>query len=294
MAATEVFAYAKLNLSLDVLNKRPDGYHEMKMVMQTVSLRDRLTVETGTGRPLEMRSNLGFLPADEHNLAAAAALALCRETGTDPGGLSIRLDKSIPVCAGMAGGSADAAAVLRGLNELLGLGLSQTRLEEIGALVGSDVPYCVGGGTALAEGRGEVLTPLPPLPRCHVVLCKPAFSVSTPELFRALDGCRIRRRPDTAGLTEALAAEDLPGVARRMYNVFEHVLPQRRYQEICAIKNSLIQHGALGASMSGTGPTVFGLFDQQQTAEDAWSALRAQYQETFLVESMGPLMGKKV
>ncbi len=294
MAATEVFAYAKLNLSLDVLNKRPDGYHEMKMVMQTVSLRDRLTVETGTGRPLEMRSNLGFLPADEHNLAAAAALALCRETGTDPGGLSIRLDKSIPVCAGMAGGSADAAAVLRGLNELLGLGLSQTRLEEIGALVGSDVPYCVGGGTALAEGRGEVLTPLPPLPRCHVVLCKPAFSVSTPELFRALDGCRIRRRPDTAGLTEALAAEDLPGVARRMYNVFEHVLPQRRYQEICAIKNSLIQHGALGASMSGTGPTVFGLFDRQQAAEDAWSALRAQYQETFLVESMGPLMEKKV
>lgn len=294
MAATEVFAYAKLNLSLDVLNKRPDGYHEMKMVMQTVSLRDSLTVETGTGRPLEMRSNLGFLPADEHNLAAAAALALCRETGTDPGGLSIRLDKSIPVCAGMAGGSADAAAVLRGLNELLGLGLSQTRLEEIGALVGSDVPYCVGGGTALAEGRGEVLTPLPPLPRCHVVLCKPAFSVSTPELFRALDGCRIRRRPDTAGLTEALAAEDLPGVARRMYNVFEHVLPQRRYQEICAIKNSLIQHGALGASMSGTGPTVFGLFDRQQAAEDAWSALRAQYQETFLVESMGPLMEKKV
>lgn len=294
MAATEVFAYAKLNLSLDVLNKRPDGYHEMKMVMQTVSLRDRLTVETGTGRPLEMRSNLGFLPADEHNLAAAAALALCRETGTDPGGLSIRLDKSIPVCAGMAGGSADAAAVLRGLNELLGLGLSQTRLEKIGALVGSDVPYCVGGGTALAEGRGEVLTPLPPLPRCHVVLCKPAFSVSTPELFRALDGCRIRRRPDTAGLTEALAAEDLPGVARRMYNVFEHVLPQRRYQEICAIKNSLIQHGALGASMSGTGPTVFGLFDRQQAAEDAWSALRAQYQETFLVESMGPLMEKKV
>lgn len=294
MAATEVFAYAKLNLSLDVLNKRPDGYHEMKMVMQTVSLRDRLTVETGTGRPLEMRSNLGFLPADEHNLAAAAALALCRETGTDPGGLSIRLDKSIPVCAGMAGGSADAAAVLRGLNELLGLGLSQTRLEEIGALVGSDVPYCVGGGTALAEGRGEVLTPLPPLPRCHVVLCKPAFSVSTPELFRALDGCRIRRRPDTAGLTEALAVEDLPGVARRMYNVFEHVLPQRRYQEICAIKNSLIQHGALGASMSGTGPTVFGLFDRQQAAEDAWSALRAQYQETFLVESMGPLMEKKV
>ena len=171
MAVMEVHAYAKLNLSLDVLEKRPDGYHEMKMVMQTVTLQDRISLETGTGAPLQMRSNLGFLPTDEHNLAAAAALALCRETGSDPAGLSIRLDKRIPVCAGMAGGSADAAAVLRGLNELLGLNLPQQRLEEIGSLVGSDVPYCVGGGTALAKGRGEVLTPLPPLPNCHVVLC---------------------------------------------------------------------------------------------------------------------------
>ena len=294
MAVMEVHAYAKLNLSLDVLEKRPDGYHEMKMVMQTVTLQDRISLETGTGAPLQMRSNLGFLPTDEHNLAAAAALALCRETGSDPAGLSIRLDKRIPVCAGMAGGSADAAAVLRGLNELLGLNLPQQRLEEIGSLVGSDVPYCVGGGTALAEGRGEVLTPLPPLPNCHVVLCKPAFSVSTPELFKALDGCRIRRRPDTAGLIDALAAKDLPGVARRMYNVFEDVLPQRRYQEICSIKNTLIQHGALGASMSGTGPTVFGLFDQIDGAEHAYAALRQQYQETFLVETAGLLMKKKV
>lgn len=294
MAVMEVHAYAKLNLSLDVLEKRPDGYHEMKMVMQTVTLQDRISLETGTGAPLQMRSNLGFLPTDEHNLAAAAALALCRETGSDPAGLSIRLDKRIPVCAGMAGGSADAAAVLRGLNELMGLNLPQQRLEEIGSLVGSDVPYCVGGGTALAEGRGEVLTPLPPLPNCHVVLCKPAFSVSTPELFKALDGCRIRRRPDTAGLIDALAAKDLPGVARRMYNVFEDVLPQRRYQEICSIKNTLIQHGALGASMSGTGPTVFGLFDQIDGAEHAYAALRQQYQETFLVETAGLLMKKKV
>ena len=294
MAVMEVHAYAKLNLSLDVLEKRPDVYHEMKMVMQTVTLQDRISLETGTGAPLQMRSNLGFLPTDEHNLAAAAALALCRETGSDPAGLSIRLDKRIPVCAGLAGVSASAAAVLRGLNELLGLNLPQQRLEEIGSLVGSDVPYCVGGGTALAEGRGEVLTPLPPLPNCHVVLCKPAFSVSTPELFKALDGCRIRRRPDTAGLIDALAAKDLPGVARRMYNVFEDVLPQRRYQEICAIKNTLIQHGALGASMSGTGPTVFGLFDQIDGAEHAYAALRQQYQETFLVETAGLLMKKKV
>ena len=293
MAVTEVFACAKLNLSLDVLDKRPDGYHEMKMVMQTVTLRDKLTLETGTGAPLRMQSNLGFLPTDEHNLAAAA-LAFCRETGADPGGLSIRQEKQIPVCAGMAGGSADAAAVLRGLNEALGLQVSQQRLEEIGALVGSDVPYCVGGGTALAEGRGEILTPLPPLPHCQVVLCKPAFSVSTPELFKTLDGCRIRRRPDTAGLLAALEAGDLPGVARRMYNVFEDALPQRRYQEICAIKTALIQHGALGASMSGTGSTVFGLFDRQAAAEEAFSALKPLYRETFLVETTGRLMKKKV
>ena len=294
MAVLEVSAYAKLNLSLDVLDKRPDGYHEMRMVMQTVSLQDRIALETGTGAPLQMRSNLGFLPNDEHNLAAAAALRLCRETGADPGGLAIRLDKQIPVCAGMAGGSADAAAVLRGLNQLLGLKLSQGRLEEIGALVGSDVPYCVGGGTALAEGRGEVLTPLPSLPACWAVLCKPAFSVSTPELFRALDGYRIRRRPDTAGLLEALEEGDLPGVARRMYNVFEDVLSPRRYQEICALKNTLIQHGALGASMSGTGPTVFGLFEAQSQAEGAYAALRQLYRETFLVRTVGQLMEKEV
>ena len=172
MSVLETRAYAKLNLSLDVLDRRSDGYHEMRMVMQTVTLSDALRLETGTGKPLSMRSSLGFLPADERNLAAAAALRLCAETGADCGGLSIELDKSIPVCAGLAGGSADAAAVLRGLNRLLGLGLPPERLEAIGARVGSDVPYCVRGGTALAEGRGEVLTTLPALPDCHVVLCK--------------------------------------------------------------------------------------------------------------------------
>ena len=283
MAVLEVKAYAKLNLSLDVLGKRPDGYHDMRMVMQTVGLTDTLRLETGTGRPLCMESNLGFLPADESNLAAAAALRLCEQTGTDPGGLSIKLDKTIPVCAGMAGGSADAAAVLRGLNSLLGLGLSGERLEEIGALVGSDVPYCVRGTTALAEGRGEILTDLPSLPPCLVVLCKPAFSVSTPELFRTLDGCRIRRRPDTAGLMAALERGDLHEVARRMYNVFEDALPPRRAQEIDAIKNVMIQHGALGASMSGTGPTVFGLFQNEARAQSACLTLKEQYAETFFV-----------
>ena len=282
MPALDVLAYAKLNLSLDVLEKRPDGYHEMRMVMQTVDLCDRLRLETGTGKPLSMRSNLGFLPADGRNLAAAAALRLAEDTGADWGGLSITLDKTIPVCAGLAGGSADAAAVLRGLNALAGLELPPERLEEIGARVGSDVPYCVRGGTVLAQGRGEVLTDLPPLPDCHVVLCKPAFSVPTPELFARLDGIRIRRRPDTAGLVSALAAGDLGGAARRMYNVFEDVLSRPVGVAVAEIKAALIQAGALGACMSGTGPTVFGLFAELEPARTACEMLKNLHPETFL------------
>ena len=290
MPALDVLAYAKLNLSLDVLEKRPDGYHEMRMVMQTVDLCDRLRLETGTGKPLSMRSNLGFLPADGRNLAAAAALRLAEDTGADWGGLSITLDKTIPVCAGLAGGSADAAAVLRGLNQLAGLHLPPERLEEIGAKVGSDVPYCVRGGTALAEGRGEVLTDLPPLPSCHVVLCKPSFSVPTPELFARLDGVRIRRRPDTAGLLSALAAGDLAGVARRMYNVFEDALPPRRAGEIQRLKNELVQQGALGACMTGTGSAVFGLFGSEEAGSQAKKALEELCPVCFLAKTAGKLV----
>ena len=289
MAVLEVRAYAKLNLALDVLGRRADGYHEMRMVMQSVTLSDRIRLETGTGRPLRMTTDLGFLPSNEKNLAAVAALRLCEAAGVSSEGLAIDLWKTMPVCAGLAGGSADAAAVLRGLNRLMRLGLSSAELAEIGARVGSDVPYCVRGGTALAEGRGERLTPLPPLPRCHVVLCKPAFSVSTPDLFERIDGVRLRRRPDTLGLLGALEAGDLAGVARRMYNVFEDALPPRRAGEIGEIRNSLIQYGALGASMSGTGPTVFGLFRDASAARHACSALRETYRETFLAQGLEPV-----
>ena len=289
MAVLEVRAYAKLNLALDVLGRRADGYHEMRMVMQSVTLSDRIRLETGTGRPLRMTTDLGFLPSNEKNLAAVAALRLCEAAGVSSEGLAIDLWKTIPVCAGLAGGSADAAAVLRGLNRLMRLGLSSAELAEIGARVGSDVPYCVRGGTALAEGRGERLTPLPPLPRCHVVLCKPAFSVSTPDLFERIDGVRLRRRPDTLGLLGALEAGDLAGVARRMYNVFEDALPPRRAGEIGEIRNSLIQYGALGASVSGTGPTVFGLFRDASAARHACSALRETYRETFLAQGLEPV-----
>ncbi|HIY74407.1 MAG TPA: 4-(cytidine 5'-diphospho)-2-C-methyl-D-erythritol kinase [Candidatus Intestinimonas merdavium] len=286
MPKETVLARAKLNLTLDVLGKRPDGYHDLKMVMQSVALADTLTVETGTGEGLEVRTDLSFLPNNEKNLAAAAALAFQTVTGRDLGGVAIAIEKRIPVCAGMGGGSSDAAAVLRSLERMLGTGQDLAALAGIGERVGSDVPYCVLGGTALAEGRGEVLTPLSALPHCHVVICKPAFSISTPELFRAVDGVRLRCRPDTDGVLAALEAGDLGGVARRMYNVFEDVLPSRQRTEVAAIRSALVQHGALGANMSGTGPTVFGLFDDADRARSAWEELRQTYRDVFLTETV--------
>ena len=286
MPKETVLARAKLNLTLDVLGKRPDGYHDLKMVMQSVALADTLTVETGTGEGLEVRTDLSFLPNNEKNLAAAAALAFQTVTGRDLGGVAIAIEKRIPVCAGMGGGSSDAAAVLRSLERMLGTGQDLAALARIGERVGSDVPYCVLGGTALAEGRGEVLTPLSALPHCHVVICKPAFSISTPELFRAVDGVRLRCRPDTDGVLAALEAGALGGVARRMYNVFEDVLPPRQRAEVAAIRAVLVQHGALGANMSGTGPTVFGLFDDADRARSAWEELRQTYRDVFLTETV--------
>ncbi len=277
-----VSAPAKLNLTLDILGTRPDGYHEMKMVMQSVSLMDRVTLVPADSGGICAVSGLGFLPRDRKNLAVSAALAFYEALGQTPPSLLIDLEKNIPVCAGTAGGSSDAAAVLRGLNDLTGAGFPQEALAEIGARVGSDVPYCVLGGTRLAEGRGEVLTPLPPLPPCFIVLCKPAFSISTPVLFHAWDQKKKKLRPDTDGLIAALENGDLTGVAQRVYNVFEAVLPPNQRREIDRIKNALIQKGALGAAMTGSGPTVFGIFRKEATAKQAEEELREQYREVFL------------
>lgn len=282
----EIEAPAKINLTLDVLGRRPDGYHELRMVMQSITLCDTLRLERSEQPGVRVRSNLGFLPSGEKNLAAGAALRFYEALGRPAGGLEIALTKRIPVCAGMAGGSSDAAAVLRALNQMEGGPFTREKLARVGERVGSDVPYCVLGGTALAEGRGEVLTPLPPLPRCWVVACKPDFPISTPELFARVDGCRLRCRPDTEGALAALAAGDLGGVARRMYNVFEDVLPPRQQLRVAAIKNVLIQHGALGANMSGTGPTAFGLFVEEGQAVRAAEELREHYPETFLAQTV--------
>lgn len=280
----QVQAYAKLNLSLDVLSRRDDGYHNMCMVMQTISLCDTISLEEVQEEGIQVSTNLRFLPNDERNLAAIAAKKFWEANGCQGKGLSIKIDKQIPVCAGMGGGSADAAAVLRGLNVLSGDLVPLDQLAQIGEKVGSDVPYCVIGATALAEGKGEQLTRLPALPDCYIVVCKPAFSVSTPELFGCIDCRKIRCRPDTEGIVSALHAGDLPGVARRMYNVFEDVLSDRKRTEIDQIKHELISEGALGAVMSGTGPTVFGIFDDESKAQSAYSVLKDQYCDTFFTK----------
>lgn len=282
----EVRAHAKLNLTLDVLGRRPDGYHDLRMVMQSVALADVLTLEESGDGELRVRTNLHFLPNNEKNLAAQAALRWWEARGQVPRGLEITIEKSVPVCAGMAGGSSDAAAVLRALNQMEGAPLSLREVAKIGERVGSDVPYCILGGTALAEGRGEILTPLPPLPQCWAVLCKPEFSISTPALFAKIDSVRLRCRPDTQGVIAALEAGDLHGVARRMYNVFEDALPERQRARVSDIKNVLIQCGALGASMSGTGPTAFGLFDDKALAQEAQERLADFGGEVFLTQTV--------
>lgn len=269
-------AYAKINISLDVTARRPDGYHDMLMVMQTVSLCDDIRVTLTPEKPSRAECNLRFVPSDSRNLAVRAADVFFAEAGIENMGAHIKMQKHIPVGAGMAGGSSDAAAVLRALDKLCGTALGSERLEQIAAKIGSDVAFCVAGGTQLASGRGEVLSPLPPLPDCTLVICKPDFSVSTPELFRKLDSVKLRCHPDTQGIVELLQEGDLPKVARRMYNVFEDV-PDRRHNEIAAIKGQMLDAGALGSVMTGTGSAVFGIFADPADAEKCAKALRRDY-----------------
>lgn len=280
MNEIEVKAYAKLNLSLDVLGRLPGGYHEMKMVMQSASLCDDIRITLLPGEESRARTNFGFLPKDDRNIAVKAANAFFTAAGIHDMGAEIHLQKRIPVGAGLGGGSTDAAAVLRGLNTLTGAGLSAETLEELSTTLGSDVAFCVRGGTKLAVNRGERLLPAPELPDCGIVICKPRFSIRTPELFAKIDGRRSRIHPDTEGLLSAMESGDLHGTARRMYNVFEDVLP-RNCSEVAAIKLALLDAGALGSVMSGTGSAVFGLFSDKAAADRAQQLLAPSYAECF-------------
>lgn len=275
MRSVCVLAPAKVNLTLDIVGKRPNGYHDLESVMQTVGLYDELTVtKVSSGVLLDCSSNL---PQGRNNIVVRAAEAFLSAAEIS-GGTNIRLHKRIPMGAGMGGGSADAAAVLTALDRLYETGWTKKQLMALGESLGADVPFCLYGGTAFVEGIGEKITPLCPLPSASFVIVKPKFSISTQDAYAAADRGEIAFHPDHAGIRKAIAEGNLPGIAKRLCNVFEQVTPN---QEIHAIRQALLQQGALGAVMTGSGSAVFGIFwpDPEKTAQAA-SALRLQFSQT--------------
>ena len=279
-------APAKINLALDILGKRPDGYHALCSIMQTVSLCDSVELsEGGEGFTLSMA---GFAPPEgRKTLEQRAAEAFFARLGRAMPPLTVRITKRSPAYAGLGGGSADVAALLRLLRDAYAQDMENAALETIGAEVGSDMPFCLRGGTALAEGRGEILTDLPPLPDCWIVLCKPPFPIPTPMLFARADSVAIRHRPDIPGMRKALENGDLEGVAGRLGNVFEEVLPPE-CGAVFAIRDALLAAGALGAGMSGSGPTVFGIFREEGLARAAQEKT-LPLGESYAVRPLGKL-----
>ncbi len=284
-------APCKINLALDILGRRPDGYHEMDMIMQTVSLWDCVTVRPASAG-FAIHTGGDLIPAGKKSLEQRAAESFFAHVGREMPGLCVELEKHTPAYAGLGGGSADVAALLRILRDTYAPDLRDETLEAIGLEIGSDMPFCVRGGTALAQGRGERLTDLPPLPPCWIVLCKPSFGIPTPELFALVDGQKLTRRPDLAGMRAALERGDLEGIAARLCNVFEQVLLPD-YQEVFAIRDRMREEGALNAAMSGSGPTVFGLFREEETARAAARTMKETWPETFVAQPVGKLSDQK-
>ena len=267
-----VKALAKINLGLDVVRRREDGYHEVRMVMQTIHLFDRLEISRNDSGRITMETNLSFLPTNENNLVYKAAKLLQDEFAIKDG-VHVWLHKYIPVAAGMAGGSTDAAAVLYGMNRIFELGLTKEQLMERGVKIGADVPYCIMRGTALAEGIGEKLTKLPPMVKCPVLIAKPQISVSTKFVYENLKLNENTIHPDIDRLVADISEGDLTKIAADMGNVLETVtIPE--YPVIAEIKENMMQNGAVNAMMSGSGPTVFGLFADESTAVKAYEAMK--------------------
>ena len=266
-------ARAKINLGLDVVRRREDGYHEVKMVMQMLRLYDQIDIEKTQESGILVRSNLSFLPTDERNIAYKAAKVMIDQFGLEQG-VIIRIEKHIPVAAGMAGGSTDCAAVLYGMNKLFGLRLNQKKLRELGVKLGADVPYCLMRQTALSEGIGEILTPISPLQDCPILIAKPSVSVSTRHVYEHLKLDEQTMHPDIDGIVTALADGELYGVTDRMANVLEPVtVPE--HPVIDEIKKQMMASGAVNALMSGSGPTVFGIFDDEEKAKKACEDMKA-------------------
>lgn len=278
-------AYAKINLSLDVVRRRPDGYHDVKMIMQTVDLYDVITMEkaeSGIYTSVELGESFApeggqkakILPADENNLIYKAA-KLVMETCHVTEGVKIHLQKNIPIAAGMAGGSTDAAAVFRGMNQLFSLGLSTEELKKMAVKIGADVPYCIEGGTQLSEGIGEILTPIKGIPHFYLLIAKPEISVSTKYVYENLHLEELAKHPDVDGMTEAIKAGNLDGIVNRLENVLESVTV-KKYPVIGEIREFMKQHGAENALMSGSGPTVFGIYKEKQTALETAELLKQE------------------
>lgn len=274
-------AYAKINLTLDVLGKRDDGYHDLKTVMQTISLRDDIEIDVGTRNSWTLSCDKPGIPCDERNLAWKAAKVYCDTMNKDPEGLAIRITKRIPSQAGLGGGSADAAAVLRALNRHFGSPLSIWALAELGAQIGSDVPFCVVGGTVMCEGRGERMRKLPDMPDCVVVVCKPEFSISTPELYRVIDEQTIARRPDHQAMESALLSGDLLKLGQNLCNVFDPVVTAD-HLELNYIKSIFHSYGSVGHQMSGSGSAVYCLVSEFELAAVICNMLKDNYPEVYI------------
>ena len=274
MNSLRLNAYAKINLGLDVVRKREDGYHEVRMIMQTINMYDKLTMKPIDEDKIVLTTNLSFLPIDENNLVYKA-IKLIKDKHQITSGVSVHLEKHIPVAAGMAGGSSDCAAALVGMNQLFNLKLSQKTLMEYGVTLGADVPYCILRGTALSEGIGEILTPLPPTPQCYVLIAKPPVHVSTKFVYENLKANELEKHPDIDGMVDAIKEGSIKGVADRLENVLETVtIPA--YPEIGTLKQIMLDCGAMNSLMSGSGPTVFGLFEKEKDAQKAYDLCKQQ------------------
>lgn len=283
-------AYAKLNLSLDVLGKRDDGYHEMLMIMQTISLYDDISVSVseGTGR-IEVSTNKHFLPNNEKNLGYKAAQVFLDGCGISDVDVKVTIEKRIPVCAGMGGGSSDAAAVLRALNKATNKKLGPDKMLSLAEKIGSDVPFCVYGGTAVASGRGTEIQNIADIFDCGIVAVKPFFSVSTPALFSKIDGVKVMVHPDTEGLISAINSGSYDETVRRCFNVFEDALAAKELGIVQGAKDMLLNEGASCASMTGTGSAVFGIFKTHELAKAAFEALSREFKECYVSKPVGKL-----
>ena len=271
MDKLQLKAYGKINLGLDVIRKRPDGYHDLDMIMQMVDVYDDVIIEKKAGEEIVVKADAAVLSNGKDNLAYMAAKMLFDEFGIKSG-VEITIHKRIPIAGGMAGGSSDCATTLIGINEMFKLGLSKQQLMERGVKLGADVPYCVLGGTAIARGIGEVLTPLPTPPQCHVIIAKPPISVSTAYVYGHIRPDEITKRPDIEQMTLAIKEQDLNKLSDLLYNVMEEVTVSE-YPVIEKLKSIMLENGALNSIMSGSGPTVFGLFDDREKAQAAMKAL---------------------